>query len=75
MRAREAHIVLDGIYRLPSDHLVRVEADLGGGALQCRYTAATLSAAEHMFTRMPAAGTPLYLAERFIAKHARGPLR
>lgn len=68
--------MLDGVYRLKSDRLVQVAADLGGGALLCRYTAATLSAAEHSFGRpQPPAGEELYLSERFLAKHGWGPRR
>lgn len=73
MRKREAPIVLGRAYRLPSGNLVRVEHDLGGGALACQYDCASLSASEHMFSLHPAG--EVWLSERFIAKHAWGPLR
>ena len=73
MRAREAHIVLDGVYKLPSNNLVRVVADLGGGALFCRYAPDALNAREHLFSTQPEG--ELTLAARFMAKHAWGPRR
>ena len=73
MRNREAHIVLDGIYKLPSNNLVRVVADLGGGALFCRYAPDALSAREHLFSTQPSG--ELTLTERFVAKHGWGPRR
>lgn len=73
MRAREAPIVVGGEYELPSRNLVVIESDLGGGALACRYI-------EHDVTPVFArglvpAGEPVWLTERFIAKHGRGPRR
>lgn len=79
MRAREAHIVVGGEYELPSRNLVVIESDAGGGALACRYVQRGMpSAAERAFSpaqpgREP--GDAVWLTERFIAKHARGPRR
>lgn len=73
MRTRETPIVLGRAYRLPSGNLVRVEHDLGGGALVCQYDCASLNAREHLFSQHPVG--EIWLTERFLAKHARGPLR
>lgn len=80
MRAREAHIVIGGTYELPSRNLVVIDADVGGGALVCRYVGpgAALSPAAAAFKPVQPGREPgdaVWLTERFIAKHARGPKR
>lgn len=75
MRAREAHIVVGGIYELPTGNHVRVEADLGDGALACRYTRSFDGPLAQLFQAHRHAGEPLHLSERFIAKHGVGPRR
>lgn len=73
MRLREAHIVGGAVYRLPSGHMVRLPAHAASHDLVCEYAIDRLGALEHTFGQHPAG--PLLLSERFIAKHARGPLR
>lgn len=73
MRRRETQILLDRVYVLPSGNRVRVDHSAGDGALACHYAADAFGAREHLFTRQPVG--EVWLTERFIAKHARGPLR
>lgn len=70
LRHGETELVVGAVYRLPSQHLVRVVGRLHGGDLDCRYVLP--DGTDYPVAFLPAVlrGRDVRFVERFMVEHA-----